>query len=657
MAFKLAVQSFTRPPVPEVAKLVSTTGDKEQGTDFSGAASLQGRYVLFTSSANNFFDGDGNFTNDVFLKDLTDGTLSRVSVNANDVEANGASTNPQFSPNGAFVLFESVANNLIGDDGNDKSDVFLKNLETKQIVRISTNKDGLEANGDSGAAQFSGNGQYVVFESNATDLLDFQVNGMSQIYRKNIDTDEIDLVSGVFGENGAVAGNGYSYSASVSENGQYVVFVSEATNLVGNYGNERADIFRKDLDTKQIVRVSTAADGSEALRGDSKDPTVSADGRYVVFSSEADNLVANDKNNQSDIFLKDLKNNTIVCVSAGMDGAPASGGESIAPHMTPDGRYITFVSSAANLIVGDKDNAYDVFRKDMATGEILRVTIPLGSTQVDGFSAAPRISPDGRYVVFGSEASNIVTGDANEQSDIFLVDTVKLPDAMAAFEGRHVRATLAVGSASSVSVAWGDGATDRVTPSGGSASFSHIYATAGQKDVTVTLTEGAQTWIVPHKVDLASTTMVRNTVLADKQIGSKNKDTLKGDAFANILKGGLGNDVLTGGTGKDIFVFDTKLNKKTNLDRIVDFSVKDDTIWLDNAIFKKLGKGTELKPGKLASKFFALGSAKDKDDYLVYDNKKGVLYYDADGSGKAKAVEIATLKKGLKLTAADFFVI
>ena len=143
----------------------------------------------------------------------------------------------------------------------------------------------------------------------------------------------------------------------------------------------------------------------------------------------------------------------------------------------------------------------------------------------------------------------------------------------------------------------------------------------------------------------------------DKLFGGIGKDTLKGEAGNDTIKGGADSDTLIGSTGKDVFVFDTKLNKKTNLDRIVDFSVKDDTIWLDNAIFKKLGKGTELKPGKLNKKFFSLGSAKDKDDYLVYDSKKGVLFYDADGSGKAKAVEIATLKKGLKMTTADFMVI
>ncbi|MCB5175294.1 glycoside hydrolase family 113 [Microvirga lenta] len=141
-------------------------------------------------------------------------------------------------------------------------------------------------------------------------------------------------------------------------------------------------------------------------------------------------------------------------------------------------------------------------------------------------------------------------------------------------------------------------------------------------------------------------------------IGTKKANKLNGEDGNDRLYGKSGKDVLTGGAGQDIFVFDTKPNKKKNLDKIKDFSVADDTIWLDNKIFKKLGKkGSEAKPAKLNKKFFSLEKAKGKDDYLVYSKKKGILYYDADGSGAGKAVEIAKLSKKLKLTANDFFVV
>jgi Ca2+-binding RTX toxin-like protein len=141
--------------------------------------------------------------------------------------------------------------------------------------------------------------------------------------------------------------------------------------------------------------------------------------------------------------------------------------------------------------------------------------------------------------------------------------------------------------------------------------------------------------------------------------GTTRADRLTGGTGQDVLFGGLGKDTLTGDAGSDIFVFDTKPNKKTNLDKITDFNVKDDTIWLDNKAFAKLGKkGTEAAPAQLKKDFFVKGSkAKDKNDYVIYDSKKGVLFYDADGSGKGKQVEIATLSKKLAMTYKDFFVI
>ncbi|MEE1658360.1 cadherin domain-containing protein [Microvirga sp. CF3062] len=140
--------------------------------------------------------------------------------------------------------------------------------------------------------------------------------------------------------------------------------------------------------------------------------------------------------------------------------------------------------------------------------------------------------------------------------------------------------------------------------------------------------------------------------------GGAGKDTLGGGLGNDMLWGGLGNDVLTGGKGKDIFVFDTTTNKKTNVDKISDFSVKDDSIWLENAVFTRIGKGTELKPGKLAKDLFWTGkAAHDVSDRIVYDKATGALYYDQDGTGRAAQVKIATIKKGLPLTEKDFFVI
>jgi Ca2+-binding RTX toxin-like protein len=144
----------------------------------------------------------------------------------------------------------------------------------------------------------------------------------------------------------------------------------------------------------------------------------------------------------------------------------------------------------------------------------------------------------------------------------------------------------------------------------------------------------------------------------DKLYGGKGTDYLVGDSGNDWLYGGSEKDTLFGGTGSDTFVFNTKPSKKSNFDKISDFNVKYDSIALDNAIFKKIGKGTESKIGKLSKSYFEVGAkADDSNDYVIYNKKTGVLYYDSDGSGKTKAIEIAQLKKSLKMTYHDILII
>ena len=149
----------------------------------------------------------------------------------------------------------------------------------------------------------------------------------------------------------------------------------------------------------------------------------------------------------------------------------------------------------------------------------------------------------------------------------------------------------------------------------------------------------------------------------DTLYGGAGNDQLKGDAGNDQLFGGLGKDVMTGGAGNDAFVFDAKVDKKNwkvNLDKVMDYNVKQDSIFLDNAVFTKLGKkGAIATPFKMNKGYFAIGTAKDKNDYVVYDDKKKILYYDADGSGKGAAYQIAAFDKKLKIkmAATEFFVV
>jgi Ca2+-binding RTX toxin-like protein len=173
------------------------------------------------------------------------------------------------------------------------------------------------------------------------------------------------------------------------------------------------------------------------------------------------------------------------------------------------------------------------------------------------------------------------------------------------------------------------------------------------REFAINMTDEVDVITGTAKVDSLNGTTGRDIIK-----GLAGNDRLAGDTGDDRLYGGAGKDVLTGGIGRDVFVFDSKPNKKTNLDKIADFKVVDDSIWLENKIFSKLGKkGTETKPAQLSKKFFALEKAKDKDDYVIYSKKTGKLSYDVDGSGSKAAVEIATLSKKLAMTYKDFFVI
>ena len=144
----------------------------------------------------------------------------------------------------------------------------------------------------------------------------------------------------------------------------------------------------------------------------------------------------------------------------------------------------------------------------------------------------------------------------------------------------------------------------------------------------------------------------------DRMVGGAGNDQLFGEIGNDWLFGGPGKDSLTGGPGKDVFIFNTRPNKSSNIDKILDFKVKDDSIYLENSVFKAIGKGSVTKPGALKSGYFYAGTkAHDQDDYLIYNKKTGALYYDADGTGFQAQVQIAMLSKNLKMTYKDFFVI
>ncbi|MEN6642914.1 MAG: Ig-like domain-containing protein [Armatimonadia bacterium] len=221
---------------------------------------------------------------------------------------------------------------------------------------------------------------------------------------------------------GGAQGDDKSFDSSISANGRYVAFYSRARNLVAGDTNCYPDVFVHDCTTGSTTRVSVATGGAQA-NGDSDRPSISADGRYVAFVSEASNLVAGDTGDFQDVFLHDRTTGTTTRVSVATGGAQANG-HNFDPSISADGRYVAFSSWGSNLVAGDTNERDDVFVHDRTTGTTTRVSVATGGAQGDSTSGYPSISANGRYVAFESEASNLVAGDTNGTYDVFIRDTL-----------------------------------------------------------------------------------------------------------------------------------------------------------------------------------------------------------------------------------------
>jgi len=343
-------------------------------------------------------------------------TITKLSV-ANGTEADNASINPSISSDGRFVAFESDATNLVADDTNNVTDVFVADVQNGSIERISLGLSGVEANGASTNPVISGNGRYVAFESFASNLVSGDTNRVIDIFvydRQTASTTRVSISSS------ASQATSHSFSPSISENGQVIAFYSLATNLVANDTNRAIDVFVHDTLSGNTERVSVDANGNQGNM-DSWQPRISANGQYVVFSSNASDLVAGDTNSAQDIFVYDRQELAIMLVSNTADGLP-SNGRSAYPAISGDGNIVVFESNATNLVADDNNDATDIFTFDQRQQILTKVSISNLGGDTDGPSYQPAISQDGRFVSFFTYASNLVDADSNNFEDVFIYD-------------------------------------------------------------------------------------------------------------------------------------------------------------------------------------------------------------------------------------------
>jgi hypothetical protein len=347
---------------------------------------------------------------------------TRVSLSSAGGEGNWASYSPSISARGQFVVFESQASNLVPLDTNWVYDVFLRDRRTGTTTRISVDTNGVQANGDSYGASISLDGRFVTFYSSASNLVPGDTNGVSDIFVHDITTSTTTRVSV---DSAGGEANGQSYYSSISATGRYVVFGSHASNLVAGDTNAWSDIFLHDRSSGITSRVSLDSSGAQA-NNRSEYPEISAAGRRVVFESWASNFVASDTNGSPDVFVRDLLSGTTVCASIDPSGIPGNGGCSY-PSISGDGRVVGFASGASNLVAGDTNQLFDAFVHVLATGVTTRISVSTGgveSNALSQFHSPGSLSFDGRLVVFKSPANNLVLNDTNGEQDIFLRDCI-----------------------------------------------------------------------------------------------------------------------------------------------------------------------------------------------------------------------------------------
>lgn len=395
---------------------VDNSGFQAGGWSGNPAISDDGRFVAFTSAASNLVPGDANDLEDVFVHDRDTGATNRVSVASDGSQSDGRSDFPAVSADGRFVTFSSDATNLVEGDTNDELDVFVHDRASGETRRISVADDGSQANGPSSYPEITGDGRFVVFPSDASNLVAGDTNGSTDVFVHDLQQESTVRVSVASGH---VQANDRSDFPVISDDGRFVAFDSVASNLAPGDSNEMVDVFVHDRATGDTTRVSVANAGGQA-DGSSSNPTISGDGRFVAFDSSATNLGGDPASH--DVYLRDRENGTTTRVSTSVDDGDSGNNKSGYPAISADGRYLAFNSLASDLVEGDTNGTYDVFLYDRIAGITGRVSVADDGVQGDDASLYPTISGDGRYIGFDSHASNLVQGDTNGLLDVFVID-------------------------------------------------------------------------------------------------------------------------------------------------------------------------------------------------------------------------------------------
>jgi len=400
--------------------VVSTNRDGELSNSASSTfadSDREARLVAFESDAVDLVPDDTNELRDIFVKDTVTGLIVRANTSERGEQAvDGASAGAAISADGRYVAFESLATDLVDRGTNGLRHIFRKDLQTGAIRVVSRNRDDDLGNEASFGPTLSADGRYVAFASLATNLSDPVSNGLRQVYVKDMDTGVVQIISlNVDGDPAEVPADSVP---AMSSDGQRVAFESLASNIVPGGTNGLRQVYVRDLTSGLVTLVSSDSDGLQATGGASNVPAISADGQFVAFESLATNLVSEGGNGLRQVYVKSLDSGLTVLASSSLDGDPGDEASSAAT-ISGVGRFVAFASLASNL-TSDATGAFrQILIKDLETG---RVSVASSNNLGDpgnNISDFPSLSEDGAYVVFESLADNFAENDSNLFTEIF----------------------------------------------------------------------------------------------------------------------------------------------------------------------------------------------------------------------------------------------
>lgn len=335
--------------------------------------------------------------------------LTRVSVSSTGTEANGLSQAPEISRDGRFVVFISQATNLVSGDTNDNQDIFVHDRETGETTRVNVSSSGAQTDGHSNYPNISEDGRWVLFASTAKTLVASDTTADTDIFLHDRLTATTSIVAG---------GQGSASWCDLNADGTLAEVYTDA-GLVAEDTNGLWDVYVVDLATGTPTLVSKGLTGN-AEGG--RFPSISRNGRYVGFTSFSSNIVSGDTNGLEDYFIHDLQTGSVERISIATDGTEANDHTRWLGRISEDGRWVFFGSYASNLVPGDTNGRIDVFLRDRVAGTTTRIALDDDGQEIPSGASLHDASDDGRFVLWTTSEPGILLGDDDEQPDLYLLD-------------------------------------------------------------------------------------------------------------------------------------------------------------------------------------------------------------------------------------------